>query len=282
MEVGLSRFSKGKELTGADPFSGLGDSIHMLPVFRLPKLSTTLTGGLVRRLRCQETQQEKECRLRDKEELEKMKAALGLSDREVEALEDELLPGISKGAQNPAVTSKMLHSNSSDNLDFSKGTRELLYGPEAFEKQDHPSSGKRRRHHEDIQLGIKDKTRGRPRCWKEARAWDKNSGLTTHGCLALDLPTPRVLRHLPHSALEAEPPSLLGLSVRCSNAGKVAGSRTPIYGIKVGVKTGCILGTAIKTEQLIAAAADVSMVNLLELRRALEQSVGQVKRVGQV
>lgn len=230
----------------------------------------------MRRLRRQETQ-EKECRLRDAEELEKMKAALGLSDRELEALEDELLPGISKGAQNPAVTSKVLHSNSADNLDFSKGTRELLYGPEALERQDCSSSGKRRRHHEDINSGIKDKMRRRPRCWTEARAWDKKSGSVTHGRLELDLPTPRVLRHLPLSALEAEPPSSSGLSVWCSSVGKVAGSRTPIYGVKVGVKTGCVLGTAIKTEQLIASAADVSMMNLLELRRALGRSVGQVK-----
>lgn len=244
----------------------------MLPVFRLPKLSTTPAVGFVRRL-----QQEKECRLREAEELEKMKIALGLSDRELEALEDELLSGTSRGTQNPAVMSKVLHSNSGDNLDFSKGTRELLYGPEALKKRDYPSSGKRRCHHEDTQSGIKDKTRRRPRRWTEARACDKKSGLATHGRLELDLPTPRVLRHLPHSALEAEPPSSSGLPVWCSGVVKVAGSRTPIYGTKAGFKTGCILGTAIKTEQLIASAADVSVMNLLELRRALGRSVGQVK-----
>jgi len=45
----------------------------------------------------------------------------------------------------------------------------------------------------------------------------------------------------------------------------------------LGIASGSILGTTATTEQLVAAAADVGMVKLLELRRELGRSVGQVR-----
>lgn len=253
----------------------------MLPVFRLPEVSKNPAGGFVRRLPREETERERECRVKEAEELDKMKTALGLTDRELEALEDELLPGKHRGGKDPAVAavSRPLNDVSNgDSLDLEKDPQELLYGPDsAIAKQQQPPpqdtwstfsrGGKRRRGGGG----------GRTADTRPAR---HRSGLspTGHGTTVLDLPTPRVLRRTPHSTLGAELAASTALSVRHIGEGKKTGAWTSTGDLGGGIASGSILGTTVTTEQLVVAAADAGMVNLLELRRELGRSVGQVRK----
>lgn len=254
----------------------------MLPVFRLPEVSKNPAGGFLRRLPRKETQREREIRLREVEELEIMKKVLGLTDRELEALEEELLPGRERGGQSPAVTSRLLKGTSDDNIDIEKGSHERLYGHEALGKQKATLtgsfSGKRRRRVLDERKGSQ-RDKYRDRCGgrrAEVRLRDNDCLPASHNTLDLDLPTPRVLRQTTHSTLGAELAASAVLSVRRAGEGKKMGAWTSTGEIGLGMAAGSILGATVKTEQLVAAAADVGMVNLLELRRALGQSVGQV------
>ncbi|CAM9548124.1 unnamed protein product [Ectocarpus fasciculatus] len=252
----------------------------MLPVFRLPEVSKNPAGGFVRRLPREETGRERECRVKEAEELDKMKTALGLTDRELEALEDELLPGKHRGGKDPAVAavSRPLNDVSNrDSLDLERDPQELLYGPDsAIAKQQQQSpqgtcstfsrGGKRRR-------GVGGRRTA------DTRPARHRSGLspTGDGTTVLDLPTPRVLRRTPHSTLGAELAASAALSVRRTGEGKKTGAWTSTGDVGGGIASGSILGTTVTTEQLVVAAADAGMVNLLELRRELGRSVGQVR-----
>eukprot|EP00903_Cladosiphon_okamuranus_P016579 g15293.t1 len=256
----------------------------MLPVFRLPEVSNNPAGGFLRRLPREETQRERECRIKEAEELEKMKTALGLTDRELEALEEELLPQRGRGSKSPAVAAARSLTgdrNPNDGLDLEKDPQDVLYGPDsAFGKQKHqqpqpqqaeslsahPLGGKRRRRGAGRRTADSQPRRDKSR-------WSPIRQQTT----ALDLPTPRVLRRIPHSTLGAELAASKALSVRRTGEGKKTGPWTSTGEIGLGISSGSVLGTTMSTEQLVAAAADVGMLNLLELRRELGRSVGQVR-----
>ncbi|CAN0234981.1 unnamed protein product, partial [Scytosiphon promiscuus] len=96
LEVGLSGLPVGSKgwhacpnATSQEPVGQQDQPVHMLPVFRLPEVSNNPVGGFLRRLPREETQRERECRVKEAEELEKMKAVLGLTSTELEALEEE-------------------------------------------------------------------------------------------------------------------------------------------------------------------------------------------------
>lgn len=248
---------------------GQEHKIHMLPVFRLPEVSKNPAGGFLRRLPREETRLERECRVREAEEIDKMKTALGLTDRELEALEEELLPG--KGVA--AVSSRLANPDCSDNQDLERDPQDVLYGPDSAlgRQQQHQQPHEAR----SVSLGGKRRRRGgggRRTAHDLSPPRDK----TTHA--VVDIPTPRVLRRSPHSSLGAELAASAALSVRFTGKGTKTGAWTSAGEIGLGVPSGSILGTTVKTEQLVAAAADVGMVNLLELRRELGRSVGQVGR----
>lgn len=238
----------------------------------------------MRRLPREETRRERECRMKEAEELEKMKTALGLTDRELEALEEELLPERGRGSKSPAVpAAKSLNGDrdTSDGLDLEKDPQYVLYGPDsALGKQQHqhqqqeirsayPLGGKRRRRGAGRRAGGT-----RPR--RDKSRWSPPRDETA----VLDLPTPRVLRRTPHSTLGAELAVSKALSVRRVGEGKKTGPWTSTGDVGLGIASGSLLGTTVTTEQLVAAAADVGMVNLLELRRELGRSVGQVRVIG--
>lgn len=259
----------------------------MLPVFRLPEVSKNPAGGFLRRLPREETQRERECRVREEEELEKMKAVLGLTDRELQALEEELLPaGKGSAGGKPAVTavpSRSANPDSGDSQDLERDPRDVLYGPDSAlgkqQQQQHqlphemlsavPLRGKRRRR------GGGAGRRGVPRDQNGVLSPPRDKAAVTTTAV-VELPTPRVLRRNPHSTLGAELAASAALSVRFTGKGKKTGAWTSTSEIGLGIASGSILGTTVKTEQLVAAAADVGMVNLLELRRELGRSVGQV------
>lgn len=242
----------------------------MLPVFHLPKVSNSPAGGFLRRLPREETQRERACRIKEAEELEKMKTVLGLTDKELESLEEELLPQRGREGKSSAATAN------DGGLDLEKDPQDVLYGPDsAFGKQQQQEA------HSTLSLGGKRRRRGagrravdtRPR--RDNNRWSPPRDRAT----VLDLPTPRVLRRTPHSTLGAELAASKALSVRRTAEGNKNGPWTSRGEIGLGVTSGSLLGTTVSTEQLVAAAADVGMVNLLELRRELGRSVGQVRAV---
>ncbi|CAB1118732.1 unnamed protein product [Ectocarpus sp. CCAP 1310/34] len=251
----------------------------MLPVFRLPEVSKNPAGGFVRRLPREETERERECRVKEAEELDKMKTALGLTDRELEALEAELLLGKHRGGKDPAVSRPLNDFSNRGSLDLEKDPQELLYGPDSAiiakqqlqppPPQDTLSTfsrgGKRRRG-----------GGGRRSATRPARHRSSLSP-TGDGTAVLDLPTPRVLRQTPHSTLGAVLAASVALSGRRTGEGKKTGAWTSTGDLGGGIASGSILGTTVSTEQLVVAAADAGMVNLLELRRELGRSVGQVR-----
>lgn len=282
LEVGLSGFPGGSKTqtcpVGQGP-PGQDQPIHMLPVFRLPEVSNNPAGGFLRRLPREETQRERECRIKEAEELEKMKTALGLTDRELEALEEELLPERGRRGRSPAMAAaRSLNGDRStnDSLDLEKDPQDVLYGPDsALGKQPQQVT------HSTKPLGGKRRRRGAGRRAVDTRSRREKSrwSPTRDETAVLDLPTPRVLRRTPHSTLGAELAASKALSVRRTGEGKKTGPWTSTGEIGLGVASGSVLGTTVSTEQLVAAAADVGMVNLLELRRELGRSVGQVRVV---
>lgn len=293
LELGLSKFPVGRGWTAQPRTGKCGEAVHMLPVFRLPEVSKYPAGGFLRRLPREETQRERECRLREAEELANMKKALGLTDRDLEALEQEILPGTRKGGGLGATTSsRALQNSGSDVLDLEKGTHELLYGSEDPGKRNNSffsADGKRRRRllpgpageRQCERQGIKHREIRRGGRRIEAKLGDNSSPPAIHdvnnGCL--DRPTPRVLRRTAHSTLAAELAASTAFSVRCSGARpRTSGNWDFASGVGQGVTAGSILGTTSTTEKLVAAAADVGMVNLMELRRELGRSVGQVSQ----
>lgn len=293
LELGLSKFPVGRGWT-AQPLTRKGTTAeHMLPVFRLPEVSKFPAGGFLRRLPREETRRERDCRLREAEELEKMKTALGLTDRELKNLEQELLPNKQHGGGLSATkSSRPLQNSGNDILDLEKGTHELLYGLGDLGKQKNANSstsGKRRRRLLSGAAGERqcggqginngDFRQSAPRV--EASLRDKNGQTaiqdTSSGCL--DRPTPRILRRTAHSTLGAELAASTAFAPRWAGAGaRISGSWNSTSDVGLGFTAGSVLGTTTTTEQLVAAAADVGMVNLMELRRELGRSVGQVNQ----
>lgn len=265
----------------------------MLPVFRLPAVSKYPAGGFLRRLPREETRRERERRLREAEELEKMKTALGLTDRELEALEQELLPGTQHGGGLSATkSSRPLQNSGSDILDLEKGTHEFLYGLGDLGKHKNANSsasGKRRRRLLpgtacERQCGGQDRNSRdiRRRDRRVEASLSRNNGQPaihdiSNGCL--DRPTPRILRRTAHSTLGAELAASTTFAARYTCAGaRISGGWNSASDVRQGFTAGSVLGTTSTTEQLVAAAADVGMVNLMELRRELGRSVGQVNQ----
>ncbi len=255
----------------------------MLPVFRLPEVSNNPAGGFLRRLPREETRREREIRIKEAEELEKMKVALGLTDRELEALEEELLPKDCQGGKNPAVavTSRSRDAGSRNgSSDLEKDPHDVLYGPDSAlgkqPQQQHPQQQETR---STFSLGGKRRRRGACHRAADTRTSRSKGGMSAPRDKAgsYDLPTPRVLRRNPHSTLFSELAASAALSARCIGEGKKTGAWTSTGDPGLGVASGSILGTTATTEQLVAAAADVGMVKLLELRRELGRSVGQVR-----
>ena len=282
--MGLSTSLEGRSWT-THSSSGPCESIHMLPVFRLPEVSETYTSSFVRRLPRQETGREREYRLKEAEEIANMKAALGLTDQELKALEDELLPSKSREGQKRAVTERVLHSRDSNSLDPSKHTCESSCGPDTFETKGAISlcsstsavAGKRQRQYAYSRSGGQNGSRVRLGRRVEVRLRDRKNASTTLDSLGLDLPTPRVLQRAPHSAAGGELALLTAHALWCTRAGKRERPWNLISCNESGFTGGCTLSAKVNTDQLFAAAVDMGLVNLLELRRALGRSVGQVK-----
>lgn len=273
MEVGLSSFPVGTGWTTQPQLGKTQPGVHMLPVFRLPEVRKSPSGGFLRRLPREETQRERECRVKEAYELKKMKTALGLSDRDLEALEEELLPERERTGGRLALK----HEKNID-IDLEKGSQELLYGPGGLGKEEgsftFSASGKRRRRSVDEMQEGRGCGRSSRRTERrtDVRRRDKQIYLSP----GLYPPTPRVLRRTGHSSLRAELNASAALSIRSRGSGKRIGAWTSPSEITcLGGTAGSVLGMTATTEQLVAAAADVGMVNLLELRRELGRSVGQ-------
>lgn len=265
----------------------------MLPVFRLPEVSESPAGKFLKRLPREETLRERGCRLVEAGELSKMKAALGLTDRELAALEEELLASGERGWKAPAVSSNRPVTSSSENdLDLlEKGSSaDCLYGPGALARHRVSSissaSGKRRRR-QFASSGRdgggrghthRERRRGGSRR-PEVQSMERNVS-TPIDCTDLDFPTPRVLRRIPYPTLGAElAASAAASTMRGPGEGTNKSAWVSTGPISLNNTAGTILGTttAVSTEQLAAATADLGMANLLELRRELGRSVGQVK-----
>lgn len=270
MEVGLSSFPVSRGWT-AQPCAGQEKAVHMLPVFRLPEVSNNPAGGFLRRLPRQETQRERDLRLDETEEIEKMKKALGLTDRELEALEQELLKSRERDGKDPIVPPRSNRNIFNHPNAAGQGTQEHI--------SSFSSSGKRRRHLADERQGAKGTSRGRHARRGEARLRGKNTSSTapTLDGNVVDLPTPRVLRRAPHSTLAAELAASAALSIRNTGSRKTLGGWASTGDVGVGTTTGPILGATGTTGDIVAAAADVGMANLLELRTELGRSVAQVR-----
>lgn len=100
----------------------------------------------------------------------------------------------------------------------------------------------------------------------------------------IDRPTPRVLRRSNHFNLGTELQSSAAFSHRglgVTSAGSAWKASAVAEGGGFDSTMGSVVGTTATTEQLVAAAADVGMVNILELRRELGRSVGQVREYRQ-
>ncbi|CAM9318276.1 unnamed protein product, partial [Laminaria digitata] len=280
---------------------------HMLPVFRLPEVSENPAGKFLKRLPREETLRERGCRLVEAEELSKMKAALGLTDSELAALEEELLlKGGERGWKTSSAvmtTSRPVTSSSEADLDLlemKKGSSaDRLYGPGALAIHRASSissaSGKRRRR----QFASSERNGGRGHAYRERRrggarqpevqSVERNVATTPFNCTDLDFPTPRVLRKIPYPTLRAELAASVAAAAssrRCQQGeGKHTGAWVSTCDISLkNTAAGAFLGTTtttITTDQLTAATAGLGMANLLELRRELGRSVGQVRRLAQ-
>lgn len=286
LEVGLSVVPVSNGWT-AQPQGGEAKPVHMLPVFRLPVVSKAPPSGFIRRIPREETQRERECRIKEEEEVDKMKTTLGLTDRELAALEEELLSKNKRHqAGNGSVASPTLGSpigHDYDEVQLGRDSYELLSeaGPlSKHTKSDYSASGMEPMANTKLIGGkgrrqptgstgnshamSRNRTRTRDRCGRGGEsdlryARDKNGRQETHDSVQLvDRPTPRILRRGLNSTLRAE-----------------GGTWAPAGGL--GNTSGTILGTTATTEQIVAAAADAGMVNILELRRELGRSVWQVR-----
>lgn len=288
LEVGLARFPAGRGWTAQQPQPNQGQT-HMLPVFRLPEVSESPAGKFLKRLPREETLRERGCRLVEAEELSKMKAALGLTDRELAALEEELLAGGEPGCTASAVTSNRPVTSTSDNdLDLlEKGSStERLYGRGTLARHRASSissaSGKRRRR--QVSSGRDGGGRGhthrerRRGGWRRPEVSVERNVSTPVSCTDLDFPTPRVLRRIPYPTLGAELAASAASTMRCPGEGSSKRAWIPTCDVSLKNTAGTIFGTstAVTTEHLTAATAGLGMANLLELRRELGRSVGQV------
>lgn len=280
MEVGLSAALVANDWT-AQPQGEEVKSVHMLPVFRLPVVSKVPPSGFIRRIPREETQRERECRIKEEEEVEKMKISLGLTDRELAALEEELLPKTKRHqAGDGSVVSPTLGFPVGYDYDNVKLRSEFYKLPtEAGPRLNYTTSnystngantktmgGKRRRQvtgTTSISHAV-NRTQTRDCCGHDGEsdlryARDKNGRQEAHDSLQLiDRPTPRILRHGFNSTLGVEGSTWIPAGGLCNT-------------------NGSILGTTATTEQLVAATAGVGMMNILELRRELGRSVGQVR-----
>ena len=288
LEVGLASFPSGKGWTAQQHNPNQGQT-HMLPVFRLPEVSESPAGKFLKRLPREETLRERGCRFVEAEELSKMKAALGLTDRELAALEEELLAGGEPGWKASTVTSnRPITSTSENDLDLlEKGSSaERLYGSGALARHRasciSSASGKRRR-----RQGSRGRDGGgrghthqerRRGGWRRPEVSMERNASTSVDCTDLDFPTPRVLRRIPYPTLGAELAASAASTMRYSGEGTNKGTWISTSDISLKNTAGTILGTstAVTTEHLTAATAGLGMANLLELRRELGRSVGQV------
>lgn len=263
-------------------------AVHMLPVFRLPHVTNSPAGGFIRRLPRAETERERDDRLREAEELEKMKRTLGLTDRELGMLEGELLQSKRRQGQDRAGST---HERDHDD-DLKREPSEVLYGAGRIRLKEETitnGGGKRQR-----VRAAGENVRGRDKRGEgeQGSKYEIFQGGRRAGCrprdvhrppftsgdvACLDRPTPRVLQRTSRSTFGAELATSAALSVRRTGQSRREGAWTSTGNSSLGVKVGSILGTTVvTTEQLITAAADVGMVNLLELRKELGRSVGQV------
>lgn len=299
MEVGLSTVPVGLAWT-AQPPERIA-AVHMLPVFRLPEVSKPPTNGFVRRIPREETSRERECRVREEEELEKMKIALGLTDRQLATLEEELLSRTKhrQGAQGMNGSSVSSPPNGWDfeDLGLEADSYKLHSTVGPFPKHERsavsggwtessgnatPIRGKRRRRfagpavkNHSVLKGEKNRTKQARRRGRPSNSGDECDSHIRRESALIDRPTPRILRHGLHSALGAEACMLSNGAFARAGQGICSSVCTDDAWGK-GNASGSVLGTTATTEQLIAVAADVGMVNILELRRELGRSVGQV------
>ena len=221
-----------------------------------------------------------------------MKAALGLTDRELEALEEELLADSDHRGWNkpPVATSRPLTSSSENDLNLERGPSEKLYAPGDLARHSRANSissagGKRRR---KFASGKDDGDRGhrfqerRPGARRpEIRPTERdNISSPTRDCTDLEFPTPRVLRRVPYTTLGAELAASMASTARLyPGEGKHPGVWNATGDSSLKNTAGIHFGAHFSTEQLAAATAGLGMAKLLELRRELGRSVGQVKNI---
>lgn len=296
LEVGLSNVSMGETQA---------DKVHMLPVFCLPTVRRAPPGGFLRRLPREETQWERDIRLEEEQELQKMKSVLGITDSELAVLEEELLPrklqeGFEKCCPSSRPDAKRRESaRICSILDEGRpGSR----GPVGETVPGHSTSDKAAIDRRSIPGGRSpNKLLARERVAERQKGRDDDRGSNgllevepvalhyrqkntllqeTRAVPLVDRPTPRVLRDSLQSRVRADP----GPSFTQSREalGLVEGTPSAPGDMRHSKTSRWILGTPANVNQIIASAADAGMVNILELREELERSVRQLRLTGRL
>lgn len=284
--------------------------VHMLPVFRLPVVSKAPANGFIRRIPREETQRERDCRIREEEEMEKMKTALGLTDKELAALEEELLPKKTKRHQTAGngssvageVTPTLLtgspvfghehedvqleenfYERRSDAYSLSRRPNSAFSASEAraalAEKQPSNTRGRERlclladssTHHNNVNRTNRNRdNRSRDR-------YDgRSSGYADLRQHARDKNGRQDCNDKQAFLVDRPTPRILRRGY-VSTFKWEGDTWTGDPAGRIGTTGRLILGTTATTEHLEAATADAGMVNILELRRELGRSVGHVR-----
>ncbi|CAM9920981.1 unnamed protein product, partial [Discosporangium mesarthrocarpum] len=246
----------------------------MLPVFRLPGVSAIPVGGFVRRLPREETKQEREARLRETRELERMKAALNLTDNQLADLEEHVLPPEEltrlRQRQRHWAAPPEEGSQGISALDLESGPYRSLEGL--------AQGAKKRVQRRLIAQGGKCCSKQK---WRRNRAtgtgrrslaqgW--NTGCYNTGDEFGDRPTPRVLKSSPLVLKPGPGPgpgTVPGLGLRLGAS--LAFSSARIMGSTV------LEPAPLTTDEMVALATEVGVENIVALRQELGRSVGAVR-----
>ncbi|CAM9885676.1 unnamed protein product [Choristocarpus tenellus] len=265
----------------------------MLPVFRLPDVGLSPRGGFLRRLPREESERERNTRLREEEELSRMKLALGLTSDQLVELESNLF-------QRGNICSLTLFSNCGGDNDPGNGVvLDLDKGP--YEALSHHSAGTTG-HGSSPDKGTTERIElGRSERYHSAYIEQHKTSKTERECgskryhsafieqhraskadveiggLVLDRPTPRVLRHSRCSGINLQ----LGLGASAtlnSTFGEITTLgktwRNPLSCVDQSGRTG--RQQKLTTEQTMLLATGASIGNIHALRQELGRSVGQV------
>lgn len=285
---------------GLSDTEGAGEvrhKIHVLPVFRLPAVRKVPFRALTPCTLQEQTRIEPENRLKEDEELQRMKAVLGLSDTELAVLEVEV------SRERPVGREKMRRSpesNGSDDSgdesvmsnDFQLGdwkvrerhkNKPFQYSPEVLSENCMTTCGKGSKG--PVAKSVDERHRSkRPRRGQQhwspglTHARHKAGRLMDETVISpVNRPSTRYKRSIMFSRSAAGP----GRPLKQSPTGFEWYQIIPksLEGRGIGNSKGIMIDASACSEQLIGSVADAGMMNIVELRQELERSVKQVRKL---